>query len=796
MKNRKTIIRLVCLALMVAMVAPIIASCKRADPVSAAVKEHVYKAEYFPMPEEFTYFNNAVVNGGKVFAVVDSMGEDGSYNQKIVAIDIASGGYESLPFEMKNEYSENSSSYTYVSNMKIDGDGNIILVVNSSTSTMNPATNEWSHDEKFELVTLNADSGAEMGRLDLSTLNESTDEYSYFYVQNAAVVGNYVVVTTGENIYVLDSTTGKKAFDIAFEGWINEMFVSNGRLLLSMYDYSANSQSHGLMELDFNAQSFVDSGINLPGEPYRYTFISGEGYDLYLNDRMSLYGYDVETKEMTELLNWIDSDIDADSLSSISPVSAEEIFCIGYDYSGGRSNVELTRLTKVDPKDVVEKTILTMAVQYLNYDVRRAIIAFNKSNEKYRITVNDYSMYNTEDNYSAGAEKLNTDLISGVVPDIIYVDSYNMPVDSFISKGMFADLYPLMDKDPNFNREDYLQNVFDAYSRDGKLYSIISSFNVYTVMGKASDVGTTMGWTMDDLNAIMAAKPEGMMSFANTSRDSILQMSTFMSLDSFIDKATGRCSFDDGNFAKLLEFAAQFPSQEELQMGYSAAGGSQRTALAVAAGEYIGGGGYDVYISDEERIRNGEALIQMVYLYEYNDYQMKKYAYGEEPTYIGFPTSQGIGSVLMGDAEFALYAKSRNLDGGWEFIKYFLSDEHQSSIEWSFPVKISRLDELAKKAMEPPSYTWTDENGVEHVETYPRTYWIGGQSVEMDDMTQADIDKVNELLFSVNTAMVYDNKVQEIITEEAEAFFNGQRSAQDAAGIVQSRVQTYISENR
>ncbi len=794
MKNRKTIIRLVCLALMVALITPIAASCKRADPASAAVKEHVYKAEYFPMPEEFTYFNNAVVSGGKVYAVVDSVGDDGSYSQKIAAVDIASGEYDTL-MEMKNEYSENSNSYTYVNNMRIDGSGNLILVVNSSTSKMNPTTQEWTHEEKFELVTLKAESGEEMNRMDLSSLNESTDENSYFYVQNAAVVDNYVAITTGEKIFVLDSTTGQKAFDIPFEGWVNEMFVANGKLLVSMYDYSANSSSYGLKELDFNARGFVDSEINLPGEPYRYTFISGEGYDLYLNDRMSLYGYNLETQEMTELLNWIDSDIDSDSLSSISPISAEEIFCIGYDYTGGRSKVEVTRLTKVDPKDVVEKTVLTMAVQYLGYDVRKAIIAFNKSNEKYRISVNDYSKYNTEENYSGGAEKLNTDLISGIVPDIIYVDGYNMPVDSFISKGLFADLYPIMDNDPDFNRGDYLQNVFEAYSRDGKLYSIISSFNVYTVMGKSSDVGTEMGWTMDDLNAVMATKPEGMVSFANTSRDSILMMSTFMSLDSFIDRATGRCSFDDGNFAKFLEFAAQFPSQEEIEMGYSTARSSERVALSIAAGDYIGGGGY-TYVSDEERIRNGEALLQMTYLYEYNDYMVKKYAYGEEPTYIGFPTSQGIGSVIMGDMEFALYSKSKNLQGGWEFIKYFLSDEHQSTIEWSFPVKRSRLDELAKVAMEPPSYTWTDENGVEHVETYPRTYWIGGESIEMDDMTQADIDKVNELLFAVNTAMVYDTKVQEIIAEEAEAFFNGQRSAQDAAGIVQSRVQTYISENR
>ena len=39
-------------------------------------------------------------------------------------------------------------------------------------------------------------------------------------------------------------------------------------------------------------------------------------------------------------------------------------------------------------------------------------------------------------------------------------------------------------------------------------------------------------------------------------------------------------------------------------------------------------------------------------------------------------------------------------------------------------------------------------------------------------------------------------EITNIITEEAEAFFKGQKSVADVAGVIQSRVQVYVNENR
>ena len=43
----------------------------------------------------------------------------------------------------------------------------------------------------------------------------------------------------------------------------------------------------------------------------------------------------------------------------------------------------------------------------------------------------DYSQFNTEDDYSAGVTKLNTEIISGNVPDIFVSDQ--LPIEQYLS---------------------------------------------------------------------------------------------------------------------------------------------------------------------------------------------------------------------------------------------------------------------------------------------------------------------------------------------------------------------------
>ena len=53
-----------------------------------------------------------------------------------------------------------------------------------------------------------------------------------------------------------------------------------------------------------------------------------------------------------------------------------------------------------------------------------------------------------------------------------------------------------------------------------------------------------------------------------------------------------------------------------------------------------------------------------------------------------------------------------------------------------------------------------------------------------------------DFIKSVKVTGRYDQKVYEIVSEEAGAYFEGQKSAKEVAGIIQNRVSNYIAENR
>lgn len=71
-----------------------------------------------------------------------------------------------------------------------------------------------------------------------------------------------------------------------------------------------------------------------------------------------------------------------------------------------------------------------------------------------------------------------------------------------------------------------------------------------------------------------------------------------------------------------------------------------------------------------------------------------------------------------------------------------------------------------------------------------------GFMMEIYAATKEDLDLVRKLIKGTEKLAELDLTVLSIIQEEALAYFNGQCSAADAASVIQSRVSTYISEQR
>lgn len=333
------------------------------------------------------------------------------------------------------------------------------------------------------------------------------------------------------------------------------------------------------------------------------------------------------------------------------------------------------------------------------------------------------------------------------------------------------DFYELMAEDSSFNKEDYLQNVFEAYEYKGKLYQLIPSFYINTFVGKTADVGEDFTWTMEEALALQASMPEGTNLFSNMIQYDFLYSCLSFSEDEYVNWETGECYFDTDKFIRMLEYAKTLPKD------YNFADYEDEAA----------------YQEMESQYRDGKTLLMRTALSNFRDYGSWRYAYfGEEITPVGFPTENGIGSSFGAGINLAISAQTKNKQAAWEFVKSFLSEEYQEKRNYNFPVRLSSLEKLEADAQKKPYYTDEKGNKVE----YDMTYWLGNMEIKADPLTKEETGRVVEFIKSVNRVANYNEELMKIVQEEAAGFLEGQKSAQEVAGVIQSRVRIYINENR
>jgi ABC-type glycerol-3-phosphate transport system substrate-binding protein len=531
----------------------------------------------------------------------------------------------------------------------------------------------------------------------------------------------------------------------------------NWNMYVTTYDFATDTMGEATKLPDR-----VSYGFNSVG--------AGIDTDLVFSMSDGLYTYNIGDEDATQIMSCINSDLSAYSLYNFEMIDSDHFIAFYYEYSNYAAKGAY--FTKVNPEDVPDKSVVVLGGNYIGSELKSKVIDFNKNNSEYRIVVTDYSTYNTNEDYTAALTKLNNDIISGNMPDILEIDD-DTPIENYISKGLIADIDSLIAEDDELKGKEFLQNVFDAYRVDGKLYRVIPYFYVRTFAGKTSLLGDRTSWTMDDLTEIMASLPEDTQTFGEYTRSSFIwDMMSFCGND-FVDVATGKCNFDSDNFIKMLEYAATLP--EELSDDYYSD---------------------DYWYNYDSQYRENRTLLMRVYLNSMSNmsYNINGY-FGEDISLVGFPNESGQGGIIVSYDSYAISAKSSNIDGAWQFVRQYLLDDYQDNIvenNSGIPVSMSAFDKWVQKGMEKPYYM--DENGEK--QEYDQSFYINDEEIKVPVLTQEQTDYIKNYILSVDKAYYYNNDVMNIVTEEAEAYFSGQKSAEDVAAVIQSRVQIYVNENR
>ena len=76
------------------------------------------------------------------------------------------------------------------------------------------------------------------------------------------------------------------------------------------------------------------------------------------------------------------------------------------------------------------------------------------------------------------------------------------------------------------------------------------------------------------------------------------------------------------------------------------------------------------------------------------------------------------------------------------------------------------------------------------------SYVMDDLEIEVYAATKADAEEYRKIIEGATTLATYEQKIMTIVEEESEAFFADQRSAEDAAQIIQSRAKIYVNERK
>ena len=802
------------------------------DEKAASTSKYTYQAEFLPIPDNIQYVNTSTISGSNLYftgsiidgkkTFTDENGEEieyDNYRSALFRMDVETGDCTELTEFQLPEVPEGWMGSTDLNTIQAGADGTLWAIYGSYTYRYNPPADLAADDSMYNyyeqgenktgLLHLDAD-GKELKRIEFNQTDENGNSFyvSSFFVDNS---GN-VYLSDWQSVYIYDQDGNKKTTVDLGENGGDLCELKAGVVGVSYYkNDEAKPEESGrvFQEIDPATGKLTGDTVKLPDVAYSF-FPGDDVYDIYYDYNGNIYGYKFDTGTKDKVIDWIECDINSNNINSSSILPDGRVIAFENSYDDGmeKNTMQLIVMTRVDAASVVNKTVLTFACMYLDWNMRDAIVKFNRASNTHRIVVRDYSEYNTDDDYTAGIQKLNTEMLSGKLPDMIDINTYNMPVEQYAAKGFLTDLYELIDADADLSRESFVQPVIKALeSADGKLYQLPNTFAVSTAIALDKVAGDYDTWNLAAVKDAMTKLQDGASVFdVYRTKSDILQTCISRNIDAFVDWENGSAHFDSDEFKALLEFANQFPETYDWENATD-----------------------EENDSAQNRMNSGKQLMTDMYISSFEDMLYQLTGYNGGVKFVGYPSEDGTSNhSFQIDGSIAISSTCADKTAAWNFMKQFLTEDYQlGSNVWNFPINQKAFDQKLKDAMTEEYQTdengnvMKDENGNPiripkmtyyttdtgggvafgtTTETAASTVVIGGTGVNEDGsisiyaMTQEQVDQILDLINTTTAVYGYDESILNIISDEAAAYFAGEKSLDDTANMIQSRVNLYVAE--
>lgn len=531
--------------------------------------------------------------------------------------------------------------------------------------------------------------------------------------------------------------------------------LADNKLFINYFDDSSYEGRFVVADADNNKVDKKLGGFQKHGF---YSFFEDEAGNLYAEDDYGIYKCDIEADKLVKLLDFRDASISFDEMNAQAGFVALNEKEIIADTSVGDEQVNsLVKLTKVNPEDVGEKTVITLSGMYVDRDIVKQIMDFNRSSDKYAIKILDYSEF--YDDFEQLQKQFNLDITSGKAADIICFSGAESSVRKYADKGTLLDLSAAFENGGPLGDIEILPNIKEMMKYNDKIYTFMPTFDISTFATKSENASGKQTLSYKDCDELITGKGMDYKTAFGSyyTRDQICEYFWMMYGDEFFDLKSKKCNFNTPEFTEFLNFANKFPDEEPV--------------------DYVIG---DDILDD---FAAGKSIFYAANYWDIWGYAETKQLAGDVEL-VGFPNNLGKNLATLNTTTFAVNSKTENVDVIYDLIRELMTSDKKSDNGFS-SVKSKFEEELHEAAVEA-----SDSN--KRAKLYDP---VSGEWKKINPLTEEDIKKFYDYAVSINTNAGIDMQVSSIVLEEASTFFAGQKTAEQVAEVIQNRVSNYIAEN-
>ena len=380
--------------------------------------------------------------------------------------------------------------------------------------------------------------------------------------------------------------------------------------------------------------------------------------------------------------------------------------------------------------------------------MKNTVVNYNKQSDKYEVVILEYPK--DEVSIFDFRKSIQLELTAGKGPDIL-------DYTAFTDFNMFpyAEDGYLMDVTDFLNEQTDIIEAAKKYTEvDDRIYAVpinmcittVCTLDRYAIEQKDNTLEYWMTLTKDT-NTEFDKNGKYLLEMLGVGVDGI---------QLFADAENGISHFEQEEFVELLEFSKKY-------------------------------GFKDVGETFPERIASGKQIFWSCDIKDFQSFWIEESAFRETPSYIGFPSDEG-GRHALVCYSYAINNASKHKDGALDFLSFLLSDEQQQlsfNAAEGFPVGNGILNKLWDEALLEPYTGDMKVMGYRAFDIY----------FEPRKMKEEEATIFWEMLNNPLYRYEY-NPIRAIVAEETNPFFNGDKTAEEVAKIIDNRVQLYLDETK